>query len=168
MENRSNNFFIKLMQLRKSVRSYSNKELPATLLSALTKILENSPTGCNKQELEMLYTNSKYKLRLIQEYKPHAKNATGLVMLYYNSTDKFYKEKIKNNLPYLDAGCAIMAMHLYCTEQGLGSCIINLSDDHSRNKGLLHVNKFKYLKYELGYNMKYKPLIGLLIGCEKQ
>ena len=114
--------FLKVIDNRNSVRSYSDKPLPEDVLRTLVEAGLKAPTAANKQEIHFTVVgkDDPVQAEIQKDLNPEAQNT-----FYYNAPVTIYlsgDESFKWSA--VDAGIAVENIHLAAQALGLGSVIL--------------------------------------------
>lgn len=184
---------LKLIKERRSVRIFNGKRIPKKTLMNIIEAGVWAPTGCNNQEIKFLIIQSENELKKILRFKPFFKGVSTVILVFYDmsrprSNEMYVKKKIERHLPYVDGGLALSNMALCAKNEGIDSCIFNLSKYHTKGnrakKNIIkriycislnvlklykyNTDKFEYyLRNEINIPNHLKIICGISLGYAK-
>ena len=118
---------------RRTIRKFTQKEIPATLLESYVELARLSPSGANLQPLKYsivqqseivnaVFPYTKWAGYLGGSYTPEdCEKPTAFIAVLKDT-------RIPSTMAEFDAGAAIMAIHLAAEEDGIGCCIMGAID----------------------------------------
>lgn len=142
--------------LRRSVRSYLEKEVETEKLEKILKAAEYAPTGRNSQPLFFVIVKDKEKKDAILKEAGVEKN------FYSAPVIRFTFARKEDHLNELNVGAALRSARLEANELGVSSCWI-----HSAVDALNTPDRRKFLKEELHLKQEYPVFDCLALGYLK-
>ncbi len=138
---------------RRSIRSFSAKEVEEEKLEKILKAAIYAPTGRNSQPLFFVIVKDKEKRKKILK-------AAGVEQNFYGATSiRFTFARCEDNLNELNVGAALENARLEATDLGVATCWI-----HSARAALNTPERRKRLKEELGLRKECEVFDSLAIG----
>ncbi|MRX54253.1 nitroreductase [Bacillus idriensis] len=132
---------LELAKFRRSVRWFSSKEVPRTIIDKAINVATLSPSACNRQPFEFRIFDNPEKLKeasiLPMGTQGYSDNIP--VMVAVVGKLNAYPYERDRHLIYIDSSLAAMSFVYALETQGLSSCIINWPDIEDREK---KVSKF--------------------------
>ena len=118
-----------IMQARRSIRQYTSEEIPEAKLDKILKAALLAPTSMNRQPCEFYLVKDRVILTKLSEAKAGGaamlKDAAAAVVVF--------GDQDKADTWIEDSSIALTYMHLMATEQGVGSCWIQMHMRKSRD-----------------------------------
>ena len=125
----------KALYNRRSIREYTDQEIPK---EKIYKILESglwAPSGCNKQPIEYLFITAKDDIRfcknLAGEGSAFPMKAKFIVIILVDTRN--YTLPIERHMVYLDAGACIQNILIMSYKYGIGTCWLFWNDRKAKN-----------------------------------
>ncbi len=148
--------FLKLCELRRSVRWYENKKVPRELMDKAIRAASLSPSACNRQPFEFRIFDEQELVQKIANItwgtRGFSQNFPTITVLIGN-LEAYFDERDRHVI-YIDASLAAMSFMLALETLGLSSCPINWPD----------VSSFEnQMKEILGLQKNERPI--MLISC---
>jgi len=141
---------IDAIKTRRSVRSFSNKEVPIEKIYQIIDAANNAPSACDIQGCRFILVNDQKVIKNLLERGAASfiKNIpTGILVIYNNQSDNIeYKDHIQS------ASAAIQNMLLVANSIGLGACWI------------CHLPSKKELRKIFKIPHNYDPIAYIAIG----
>lgn len=114
---------------RKSIRKYTEEEIPTELLVQLLEFAKHAPTGRNNQGIQFYALKNPYYIEEMEEVLAKEldeptyslRGAKAFILTLVHRDNKFSKQ---------DTACAMMNIHYGAMAKGLGACWINQMSDH--------------------------------------
>ena len=148
--------FLNVIDRRNSVRSYSDKPIPADVCKALVEAGLKAPTAANKQEIHFTVVGKDCPVQaeIQKDLNPDAKNS-----FFYNAPLTIYLSADENfKWSPVDAGIAVENIHLAAQALGLGSVILGCME-----RVLNGEKKEEYCR-KLGFPEGYKYEVAIAVG----
>lgn len=122
--------FLRLTESRKSVRWYTEQEVPRELIDQAFKAALQAPSACNRQPFRFLIFDKKPDVQRVASLAP---GTAGFdhnfpVIVVVIGRLRAYPDPRDRHLIYIDSSLAAMSFILALESQGLSSCIINWPD----------------------------------------
>ena len=108
---------------RRSIRKYTNKEIPVEILEKILKAGMNAPSAKNTKPYEFLVVKDKNNLQKLASVKPNAymaKDSNVTIVMMSKEPTEFWK---------LDLGATIQNMLLEASSYDIGSCWIGINKE---------------------------------------
>lgn len=122
--------FLKLCELRRSVRWYENKKVPQELIDKAIMAAVLSPSACNRQPFEFRIFDETEMVQKISNItwgtRGFSQNFPTIIVLVGN-LEAYFDERDRHVI-YIDASLAAMTFMLALETLGLSSCPINWPD----------------------------------------
>lgn len=121
---------LEVIRRRRSVRSYLRKDIEKEKLYEILKAAMFSPTARNLRPWEFIVVTDSEAKRQLSEATPYAsfaKDAPVIIVICYD-TDKARRFKE-------DCSLSAGSIYLEATQQGLGTCFIQIADGTEADKG---------------------------------
>lgn len=125
----------KLINLRRSVRSYSRELISKKELSQLIDAFQSSPSSCNLQLTKLILVNDKKLLKKLEKKVTGKINWTSQIFVLIINK----KINYENNAHYLSAGMATQNLFLKAQELGIATCPIAGFKNKSYLKKILNI-----------------------------
>lgn len=128
--------FMALVRQRKSLRKFTNKEVPVSAIRNALEAASLAPSSCNRQPYKYYILRDPAKAR---EAAAISAGTTGwldeihCLAVVVGDTSCFLNAANRHSI-YVDSALSIMPFVLSLEAQGLSSCLINWADDHRRRK----------------------------------
>jgi len=124
-----------IIRSRRSIRSFTSKQLPEGFLSEMVECALWAPTGCDRQNLVFLPVTKKEDVAYCQKCagEPGAfvkEVPLGIVVL---ADCRTYAFPVHRHQAYLEAGAAIQNMLLFATSKNIGSIWLNWAASGNKN-----------------------------------
>ena len=116
-----------ILQSRRSIRKYEDREVEDDKFKAIIENAVWSPSACNRQPWRFIVIRDPKKLRLFASYIQQFIGRAPSAILMIQSKDAYNAIDIKYT-PYLDAGIAAQNIMLTAHSLGLGSCFVNVGE----------------------------------------
>ncbi len=125
----------KALYNRRSIREYTDQEIPK---EEIYKILDSglwAPSGCNKQPIEYLFITAKDDIRFCKNlagegsYFPMRAKFVVIILVDTRS----YTLPIERHMVYLDAGACIQNILIMSYKYGVGTCWLFWNDRKAKN-----------------------------------
>lgn len=156
-----------LAKNRRTIRKFSQKAIPATLLESYVEIARLSPSGANLQPLKYAILQSPEKVSAVFPYTKwagylggsytpkEAERPTAFIAVMKDT-------RIPSAMAEFDAGAAIMTMNLAAEEDGIGCCIMGAIDRENicRILGIPQELELMYL-VALGYKQEFPTYVDM-------
>ena len=146
---------LEVIRMRRSVRSYLGKEIEKEKLDEVLKAAMFAPTGRNLRPWEFVVVTDNETRKQLSVATPYASCARDaplvLVICYDLNKGRRFKED-----------CSLCAGHVYleATNQGLGTCFVQIADGTEAEVG----NPEEYVKRLLGIPEPYRVQCLLPMG----
>ncbi len=113
---------LKTIDVRSSIRKYSDKDLPEDVVRTLVEAGLKAPTATNRREIHITVVkkDNPVQAEIQNDLNPNAANSffyNAPVTMYLSAEDAFHWSAV-------DAGIAVENIHLAATAMGLGSVIL--------------------------------------------
>lgn len=148
--------FLKLNQLRRSVRWYEDKPVPRELLDKAITAAKLSPSACNRQPFEFRVYDEKELVQKIANITWGTKGFSQnfpVIIVVLGKLEAYFDERDRHVI-YIDSSLASMTFMLALETLGLSSCPINWPD----------VGEFESeIRNTIGIGLNERPI--MLIAC---
>lgn len=119
--------FETLVNFRRSVREFSNKEVDKKLIANAVKIAQQSPSVCNRQSSKIYIFDDTSMIKKLLSFQ---NGNTGFENYIYNlaiitSDQTSFFNATERNQPFVDGGLFTMSYLYALSAQGLASCCLN-------------------------------------------
>lgn len=152
---------LKILQTRRSVKSYESTPVPQEMLNEVLKAGMNAPTGMNRQSPVMVAVTDPETVRYIGRLNAQILNSTAdpfygvpaVIIVFADSSISTFKED----------GCLVMGNLLNAaTSLGLGACWIH------RAREVFETPEGKKLKEKWGLGSQYTGIGNCILGYPKE
>ena len=128
--------FLELMQKRRSVRSFKDKEIPEEILDKILEAIRIAPSAGNIQSYKIkIIRDKETKEKLVKASFGQKFIAQAPVVIAFlahpEEAKRHYGDRGEQLYSIQDATIALYTAHLATTELGLGSCWIGAFDNES-------------------------------------
>ncbi len=113
-----------VIENRKSVRRFTNRELGESIYHIIKKALETSPSSCNRKGIYAEEVSPVYAERVLVGGANWIAKADKVFFLY-GARECYKNPKEIAYMPYLDAGFVGQNIYLLCELYGIGCCFVN-------------------------------------------
>jgi nitroreductase len=128
--------FNALVAQRHSARTFTDAEVPDSVLVDCVAQAQRSPSACNRQAVRVhVYADRKQVHEILRHQNGNhgfGNSANKLVLLTYST--RALLSSSERNLPYLDAGLFAMTLLLAFESQRVATCCLNLSNHWFRER----------------------------------
>lgn len=163
--------FYQLTKQRRSVRWFSDKEVPRKLIDKAILAANQSPSACNRQPFEYRIIDDPGMLKKVVNIpmgtKGYANNIPVMVICIGN-LDAYFSERDRH-LIYIDASLANMSLMLALETLGLASCPINWPDiEEKENQMANFLGLESYQRPIMCIGLGYADPEGMIAFSEKR
>lgn len=140
-----------LIKSRYSVRNYSNKTVPYSLIEKSLEIANSFPTPCNRQACKLIIIENKEIRDEILNHQQGNKGFSAPVLAAITVESTAFSQENEDLAPYFHAGSFSAGLVLGLESVGLSSCILNW-----------HVSKEVNEKIKFLLNLKEKEITAFI------
>ncbi len=147
---------LKTIDVRSSIRKYSDKDLPEDVVRTLVEAGLKAPTATNRREIHITVVkkDNPVQAEIQNDLNPDAANSffyNAPVTMYLSAEDAFHWSAV-------DAGIAVENIHLAATAMGLGSVILGCM------RVVLNGDKKEEYAKKLAFPEGYSYKIAIAVG----
>jgi nitroreductase len=138
MENPSEAFY-KVLRSRRSVRQYTDKEIPREVLDRILDTGRLSPSAANGQPWHFIVIDKVHPKRAELDevfYKDGFKKAPVVIAACAQPGKAWVRKEDSSNYAWVDVTIAVTEMILAATAEGIGTCWVASFDLHKTKKVL--------------------------------
>lgn len=144
---------------RRSVRSYSNKDVPFEVVKQAVEIAQLSPSACNRQPWRVHVYQGREKIDSMLELQNGNKgfgNTIPLLLVLTAEMNAFFDSSERNQL-FIDSGLFAMSLLLALQAKGLSTCCLNWCvapdvDREGHRRGRIPENERIVMYLAVGYS----------------
>lgn len=130
---------------RKSIRNYSNDEIPIELIESAVDIAKFAPSSCNRQSYRVHLINNKNSIFEILKIQGGNRGFGNLAnkLIIVTANLNYYHAVFEKNGVYVDGGLFSMNLLYALHEKGIGACSLNCcfsSKKESKIRQLIGLN----------------------------
>lgn len=130
--------FAQLAEVRRSVRDYSETEVPAEIIQKVVELAQNSPSVCNRQACSVFWTTDSKEIDFVLGFQNGNRGfghlAKGLFIVTSNLN--VFQGEHERNQAWVDGGLFSMSLLYSLSFFGLGACPLNWCVDGDRDSKL--------------------------------
>ncbi len=131
-----NSSFVDFSNSRKSVRIYSNENIPIETIRAAIKLALNAPSACNRQTARIYLYSNKEEIQAILALQNGNRGFNHLVNKLIVRTVELgvFGFAFERNQAFIDGGIFAMNMLYALHAKGIGCCMLNCSNTPPSDK----------------------------------
>jgi len=138
---------------RRSVRRWSDKDIPKEMLFQLVEAARYAPSSCNRQSVKLLIVAKKENVKFLGGITyggtGYAHKAAAIILVLADV--RVYPLPLERHTPYLDGAAAIQNILLAANQLGLGAVWLNwVASEANEEKAR---KRFKIVKHFLPVSM---------------
>lgn len=126
-ENTSFHLFEQLVSVRRSVRSFSSKEVPITKIEHAVQLAQLSPSACNRQPCRIYLIRDEGRKKALLALQNGNRGFGHLIptLAVITSDSGAFFDASERHEPYVDGGLFSMSLMYALSSQGLATCCLN-------------------------------------------
>lgn len=126
-KNCSADVFAKLVSARRSVRSFSSREMPRAVIESAVRLAQLSPSACNRQPCRVYLVNDAAKKKAMLALQNGNRGFGHLIptLAVITSDSGVFFNPSERHEPYVDGGLFSMSLMYALSSQGLATCCLN-------------------------------------------
>lgn len=129
--------FYEVLRKRKSVRAYSDREIPEQSLDNIAEAVNLAPSAVNLQPWSFrIVFNEKLRKAICENYKQDWLKQAPAIVLALGNSEEAWKRLEGNSIVDIDIGIAMEHFVLAAAAEGLASCWICAYETEKMNKAL--------------------------------
>lgn len=140
-ENINLQLFTQLANARRSVRSFSSREVPSTKIKQAVKLAQLSPSACNRQPCRVYLIKDEARKKALLALQNGNRGFGHLIpiLAVITSDSGAFLNASERHEPYLDGGLFSMSFMYALTSQDLATCCLNWCASPDQNKRLREI-----------------------------
>jgi len=136
--------FDQLALARRSVRSFSDEQVPYTFIENAVKLAQLSPSACNRQPCKVYLIDDQEKKRALLALQNGNRGFGHLIpsLAVITADSGAFFDASERHEPYIDGGLFSMSLMYALVSQGLATCCLNWCVPPSNDKALRKILNF--------------------------
>lgn len=137
-ENISAHVFEQLASARRSVRSFSSREVPRAMVEHSVRLAQLSPSACNRQPCRVYLVRDEGRKKALLALQNGNRGFGHLIptLAAITSDSSAFFDASERHEPYVDGGLFSMSFMFALTSQGLATCCLNWCVPPEQDKSL--------------------------------
>lgn len=133
--------FTQFSESRKSIRSYTDKEVSLEKLKNAIRLSLNYPSACNRQTVRLYVYTDKNQINNILEIQGGNRGFGHLTnkLIIITAELGVFEETAERNQAFIDGGIYLMNLLYSLHEQKIGACTLNCSNTPEKDKILQNI-----------------------------